>query len=410
MLLAAGLVAPLLLSSPAQTGWQVQPPVAQSTSLDTLLIRKIAFQEANGRDVTAAWYGQKRFQKSGDEWLEINESGATTARFKEQSRDDWSVYLFDASRNVYIQLDLYTQKVMYKPGDGEYQPLYNLTRVSADAPAAAPAPAAPSKPASTVASVAEATAVATAILPVNNVVQCVKAKFGIGYVARVNWYQPQNMLLDEVTSAMTLRPGAKADKTEKIAVTEKSCITSKKRMVATVSAVGGESANTFISIAAGTIVAAGTGIAGAFVCVGTVGVGCPAAVAGVSAVAGGTVSAVGAALPDAGGMFYIGAPGSLEVSGTVWKPSSTEVQAWGAGKAINASCSSDSECANNTCARDSARDGNRSICCPSGKEGMYAAHEYCYQLPRDKVCWSDAMCSSGNCKGNMNGLQRGKCS
>jgi len=180
-------------------------------------------------------------------------------------------------------------------------------------------------------------------------------------------------------------------------------------MIAQVSVIGGDIANQAITLAAGTAVAVGSGVAGAFVCIGTVGAGCPAAVAGVSAAVGGAVSAVGMALPDAKSTFYIGSPGKLELSGTVWSPSYTEVREFGKGKPAGAACGSDGECANNSCARASAAPGNSSICCPSGREGMFSAHEYCYGLKRGTACWSDAMCASGNCSGNMSGMKRGSC-
>ena len=46
-------------------------------------------------------------------WVEQNAQGMTTFLFSEVARDDWSVYLYDASRRVNIQLDLFTKKVMY---------------------------------------------------------------------------------------------------------------------------------------------------------------------------------------------------------------------------------------------------------------------------------------------------------
>lgn len=239
--------------------------------------------------------------------------------------------------------------------------------------------------------------------------QCVKAKFGIGYAATVRWYEPQNVEYTPKTGALNITPGASAYKTEKIAVLQTSCVQTNKKMVAQISVIGGDIANEAITLAAGTAVAVGSGVAGAFVCVGTVGAGCPAAVAGVSAAVGGSVSAVGMALPDAKDTFYIGSPGKLELAGTVWEPSYEEVREFGKGKPAGARCDSDGECANDTCARESAADGNRSICCPSGKEGMFAAREYCYGMKRGTICKSDAMCASGNCAGNASGLRNGVC-
>ena len=239
--------------------------------------------------------------------------------------------------------------------------------------------------------------------------QCVKARFGIGYVARVRWYEPRDVIYEPTSQAISVRPGASTYKDEKIAVLQTSCVQTRYKMVAQVSVVGGDIANEAITLAAGTAVAVSTGVAGAFVCVGTAGTACPAAVAGVSAAVSGAVSAAAMALPDAKATFYIGAPGKLELSGTVWNPRYKEVREFGKGKPVGAKCDSDGQCANNTCARESAAKGNTSICCPSGREGMYSGHEYCYGMAPGTTCWSDAMCASGNCKGNALGTRRGHC-
>ena len=105
--------------------------------------------------------------------------------------------------------------------------------------------------------------------------------------------------------------------------------------------------------------------------------------------------------PDVKQTFYLGTPGKVELGGTVWNANYEETRAYGKGKKVGARCSADSQCYNNTCARDSARKGNRSVCCPSAREGLYAGHEYCYGLTRGQVCWSNAMCGGGTkCKGN----------
>lgn len=50
----------------------------------------------------------------GDNWIEEGTtSGEARFKFKEVGRDEWSVYLHDASRGVNIQLDMHTKKVNY---------------------------------------------------------------------------------------------------------------------------------------------------------------------------------------------------------------------------------------------------------------------------------------------------------
>lgn len=91
-------------------------------------------QAVNGRNVVKVDYPSGNFKKTGTTWRES--SGAT---FRETARDNWSVYLHDAARNVYIQLDLYTKNVKYRAGaSGPYRNQYRI--VNAFGPAAAPLP------------------------------------------------------------------------------------------------------------------------------------------------------------------------------------------------------------------------------------------------------------------------------
>ena len=68
-------------------------------------------------------------QKSAKHWIEQNNSVASRKfNFEETYRDDWSIYLIDRSRNVQIQLDLHTKKVMYNEVGKSKIPLYNITK------------------------------------------------------------------------------------------------------------------------------------------------------------------------------------------------------------------------------------------------------------------------------------------
>lgn len=59
------------------------------------------------------------FEKTdGKNWKETNNQG--TNYFVETHRDEWSVYLNDASRGVRIQLDLWVKKVKIAPYNSEY--------------------------------------------------------------------------------------------------------------------------------------------------------------------------------------------------------------------------------------------------------------------------------------------------
>jgi hypothetical protein len=55
------------------------------------------------------------------QWQEQEESGKPVFSFTETERDDWSVYLLDASRNVRIQLDLYRNVVLLSQAGGTLQ-------------------------------------------------------------------------------------------------------------------------------------------------------------------------------------------------------------------------------------------------------------------------------------------------
>lgn len=68
------------------------------------------------RNVTAI--GGASFRTGdGVTWTEYRDDGTPAFTFRELQRDDWSVYLFDESRNVYLQIDLYKREVLYRPGD-----------------------------------------------------------------------------------------------------------------------------------------------------------------------------------------------------------------------------------------------------------------------------------------------------
>lgn len=81
-------------------------------------------QPVNGRNVNMVVFGTAdaesgsfRLAAPGGEWVETGvDHGQIRFRFRETGRDDWSVYLRDASRGVRIQLDLHTKKVMYSDG------------------------------------------------------------------------------------------------------------------------------------------------------------------------------------------------------------------------------------------------------------------------------------------------------
>ena len=93
----------------------------------------------NGRNVIVAHHNSGRFENtSSGAWTEFGSNGVANFSFRETHRDDWSVYMFDSSRNVSIQVDIHRKKIRYGVGGAEKTDLYDITR--AYRRSAAPAP------------------------------------------------------------------------------------------------------------------------------------------------------------------------------------------------------------------------------------------------------------------------------
>jgi len=94
-------------------------------------LRRSSVQRAeDGRSVALvefrAPHGVGVFRLIGEKrWVEESKGG-DTHNFIETTRDDWSVYLLDAARNLRIVLDLHRELVLYAVGDAEPGPLYPL--------------------------------------------------------------------------------------------------------------------------------------------------------------------------------------------------------------------------------------------------------------------------------------------
>ena len=69
----------------------------------------------------------KFIQKDGKGWVETSlDNGQAKFSFVQIQRDDWSVYLFDKSRNAHIQLDLHTKLVNFRVGKSKERPIYKI--------------------------------------------------------------------------------------------------------------------------------------------------------------------------------------------------------------------------------------------------------------------------------------------
>lgn len=85
-----------------------------------LVVLRVDAQSPTGRNANLVMFaasgaeGSFRLSGKAQEWVETGaDHNQIRFRYRETNRDDWSVYLHDASRRVDIQLDLHTKKVMY---------------------------------------------------------------------------------------------------------------------------------------------------------------------------------------------------------------------------------------------------------------------------------------------------------
>jgi hypothetical protein len=87
-------------------------------------------EKPNGRNVKRVVFdsGKGQFRQAGQgTWVEESADGDVRFRFREMNRDDWSVYLFDPSRNVNLQLDLHTKKINYSDASHSSYQIYAVT-------------------------------------------------------------------------------------------------------------------------------------------------------------------------------------------------------------------------------------------------------------------------------------------
>lgn len=78
-----------------------------------------------GHNVGAVYFPGGAFDKRGNKWVETGPSGQTRFAFRETGRDKDTVYLYDRSRDMHLQLDLRSDMIMYQGS-----PLYSITSAS----------------------------------------------------------------------------------------------------------------------------------------------------------------------------------------------------------------------------------------------------------------------------------------
>ncbi len=105
----------------------------------------IAAQEqgVNGTNVARVEFNQGAvLQKAAPGvWVEYDSTGRQTKRFVERGRDEWSVYLYDPSRDMQVQIDLYVRQLLIVLPGGERQAFGAVTRASVTPQLAARQPA-----------------------------------------------------------------------------------------------------------------------------------------------------------------------------------------------------------------------------------------------------------------------------
>lgn len=90
-------------------------------------------QQVNGWNVVRATYDGGIFQRtSPGQWTEYNDGGATFT-FEESHRDEWSVYMYDAARNVWLQIDIHRNMISAGTGDAPRIDIYAISGSAAGA-------------------------------------------------------------------------------------------------------------------------------------------------------------------------------------------------------------------------------------------------------------------------------------
>jgi len=84
--------------------------------------------QVKGKQVVKTEFANGYFEfKGGKKWEEkAKGTNKLIDTFKETARDEWSVYLTNAGKD--IRLDLYKKKVMYNEKGKSPFPLYDITR------------------------------------------------------------------------------------------------------------------------------------------------------------------------------------------------------------------------------------------------------------------------------------------
>jgi hypothetical protein len=103
-----------------------QYDVLSSAAVNGLMIAEAMYGSLDGSGTQLGSF----FQTGPAAWYERNAEGQKTFEFRETNRDDWSVYLIDSSRDVSIQIDIWTQKVFYSRPNTPRREQYSVLSVA----------------------------------------------------------------------------------------------------------------------------------------------------------------------------------------------------------------------------------------------------------------------------------------
>ena len=102
--------------------------VVSAIEITAKTVEKPVNKTVNGLSVKQVSFNGGAFvDKGAKRWVETDVNNVSRFNFTEVGRDEWSVYLKDSSRDVNIQLDLHTRKIMYNRGSDPKVPLYNIS-------------------------------------------------------------------------------------------------------------------------------------------------------------------------------------------------------------------------------------------------------------------------------------------
>ena len=65
-------------------------------------------------------------------WEEGYYTSKTEYEYREQGRDNGSVFLYDQTRNLHVRIDMKRKKIVYRKGEGPEKDLYNIISGKSD--------------------------------------------------------------------------------------------------------------------------------------------------------------------------------------------------------------------------------------------------------------------------------------